>query len=265
MGNPKSFLSFRFTIKKYIMPINETGHYKNITSLDKMILKAQGFGATYNPSKVSIKIASLQTLSTQAKADYSPVSPASVSYNNAVNDRIIIFQPYKTFSTQILAAFKTSSDANPQKIKDLVTINRKIQGSRTPKKDAVPVDPNAPAPETISASQQSYEMKYDHFVEFIDVILSEATYLPNETELKLPALQTFKASLLAANTAVSTLFETVNQARIKRDKTLYNEKTGVYTIQGLVKEYVKGVYKVNSIQYKQMVAIKFTKPAKLFI
>jgi len=247
------------------MAVNETGHYKNITSLDKMILKAVGFGATYNPSKVSIKIANLQTLATQALADYTPVSPASVAFNNKVNDRIIIFQPFKTYATQILSAFKTSSDANAQKIKDLTTINRKIQGSRTPKKDAVPVDPNAPAPETISASQQSYEMKYDHFVELVDLIASEPTYLPNETELKLVALQAFKTSLQTANTAVFTAFETVNQARIKRDKTLYNEKTGVYTIQGLVKDYVKSVYKVNSIQYKQMVAIKFTKPAKLFI
>ena len=247
------------------MAINETGHYKNITALDKMILKAQSFGATYNPSKVSIKIANLLTLSTQAKTDYTPVSTANIAFNNAVNDRIIIFQPFKSYSTQILAAFKTSSDANSQKIKDLVTINRKIQGSRTPKKETIPVDPNAPAPETISSSQQSYEMKYDHFVEFVDLILSEASYTPNETELKLPALQAFKASLLAANTSVATTFETVNQARIKRDKTLYNEKTGVYTIQGLVKEYVKGVYKVKSIQYKQMVAIKFTKPPKLFI
>ena len=230
-----------------------------------MILKAQSFGATFNPSKSSIKIANLQTLSTQAKADYTPVSTASVAYNNAVNDRIIVFQPYKTFATQILAAFKTSSDANPQKVKDLVTINRKIQGSRTPKKDTLPLDPNAPAPQTISASQQSYEMKYDHFVAFLDLIVSEATYLPNESELKIPALQAFKASLLAANNAVATAFETINQARIKRDKTLYNEKTGVYTIQGLVKEYVKGVYKANSIQYKQMVAIKFTKPTTLFI
>jgi hypothetical protein len=108
-------------------------------------------------------------------------------------------------------------------------------------------------------------MKYDHFVEFVDLIASELSYSPNETELKLPAIQAFKASLVAANTAVAAAFETVNQTRIKRDKTLYNEKTGVYTIQGLVKEYVKGVYKANSIQYKQMVAIKFTKPAKIFI
>lgn len=63
-------------------------------------------------------------------------------------------------------------------------------------------------------------MKYDHFVELLDLITSEATYLQNETEFKLPALQTFKVSLQAANSSDAATFETVNQVRIKRDKTL---------------------------------------------
>ena len=59
--------------------------------------------------------------------------------------------------------------------------------------------------------------------------------------------------------------DTANLARIQRDKTLYKDGTGVYSIQDLVKEYVKGVFGAKAIQYKQMVAIKFTKPKKLFI
>ncbi len=97
------------------------------------------------------------------------------------------------------------------------------------------------------------------------VVASETTYLPNETELKLPAMLAFKNSLQVANSNVASTYETVNLARIKRDKTLYNDKTGVYAIQELVKEYVKGLFKANSIQYKQMAAIKFNKPKKLFI
>ena len=245
--------------------INETGHYKNVTALEKIIQKVTAMGTSYNPSKTSIKLAALQTLFNNAKADYLAVSTANVPFNNAVNDRIIAFLPYKTYSTQVLAAFKSSSDANAQKIKDLTTINRKIQGARTPKKETIPVDPATPAPPTISNSQQSYDMKFDHFSKFVDLIVSETTYLPNETELKVAALQTFKTSLLAANTAVAAAYETVNLARIKRDKTLYKDITGVYAIQDLVKEYVKAAFKATSIQYKQMVAIKFTKPKKLYI
>lgn len=245
--------------------VNETGHYKNVTSLEKMIQKAISFGTAYNPSKALIKLDSLQPLFTQAKADYLAVSPANVPYNNAVNDRMSVFANYKTYSTQIVAAFKTSSDASAEKIKDLIAINRKIQGTRTPKSEETPLDPNAPAPETISASQQSYDMKFDHFSKLADLITGESSYAPNEAELKLTAILAYKALLGAANSAVVNTYEVVNNARIKRDKTLYKPGTGVYYVQDMVKEYVKGVFKANSIQYKQMAAIKFTKPRKLFI
>lgn len=247
------------------MPTNETGHYKNISGLEEMILKVTAMGTTYNPSKAAIKLSNLQTLFTNSKTDYLAVSPLITAFNNAVNDRITVFQPYKTYATKILAAFKSSSDATAQKIKDLTTINRKIQGTRATKIETAPVDPTTPAPTTISASQQSYDMKFDHFVRFVDLIASESTYLPNETELKLAAIQTFKASLLTANTNVATAYEAVNSARIKRDKTLYKDGTGLFDIQNLVKEYVKGAQGASSIQYKQMAAIKFTKPRKLFI
>ena len=74
-----------------------------------------------------------------------------------------------------------------------------------------------------------------------------------------------KTSLQNANTNVTNTYEAINLARIQRDKTLYKDGTGVYSIQDLVKEYVKGAFGAKSIQYKQMVAIKFTKPKKLFI
>ena len=247
------------------MPTHETGHYKNVAALEEMILKVTAMGTAYNPSKAAIKIANLQTLFTNAKTDYLAVSPASTTFNNAVNDRLTVYQPLKSYATKILAAFKSSSDASAQKVKDLVTINRKIQGSRASKIDAVPIDPSAPAPNNISVSQQSYDMKFDNFSKLVDILTSEATYLPNETELKLPAIQTFKTSLLTANTNVATAYENVNLARIKRDKTLYKAITGVYDIQNLVKEYVKGAFGASNIQYKQIAAIKFNKPRKLYI
>ena len=247
------------------MPTNETGHYKNITALEKMIVKATALGTAYNPVKATIKLTPLQTLLTTAKADHAAVSTSATPFNNAVNDRAFIYQNYKSYATQLLAAFKSSSDASSEKIKDLTAINRKIQGTRASVATTLPVDPNAPVPETISSSQQSYEMKSDHFNKFYDLIASEASYAPNEVDLKLPAILAYKNSLQAANTAVNTAFEAVNNARIKRDKTLYHPKTGVHAIQLLVKEYVKGTFKANSIQSKQMSGIRFTKPRIIFI
>ena len=108
-------------------------------------------------------------------------------------------------------------------------------------------------------------MKYDHWKKFTDLIASIPSYQPNEANLKIAAIQAFQTSLQTANANVANTYETINLARIQRDKTLYKEDTGVYSIQDLVKEYVKSAFGAKSIQYKQMVAIKFTKPKKLFI
>ena len=108
-------------------------------------------------------------------------------------------------------------------------------------------------------------MKYDHFVKYTELILSEGSYLPNEPELEINTILTYRDSLLQANQNVSNSFEAVNQARINRDNTLYNNTTGAYTIQDLVKEYIKGAFGATSIQYRQMTAIKFNKPPRLFI
>ena len=39
--------------------IIETGHYKNVAALEKMIQKITAMGTTYNPSKTGIKLVSL--------------------------------------------------------------------------------------------------------------------------------------------------------------------------------------------------------------
>lgn len=43
------------------MPIIETGRAKNIAKFEYFILFISGFGVTYNPTKVPIKLVSLNT------------------------------------------------------------------------------------------------------------------------------------------------------------------------------------------------------------
>ena len=40
----------------------ETGHAKNVANFEDLISFVTGYGATYNPTKVPIKLASLTTL-----------------------------------------------------------------------------------------------------------------------------------------------------------------------------------------------------------
>ena len=46
----------------------ETGHNKNVTNLETLIIACTGFGAEYNPSNPSITIPVLTSQYTQAKA-----------------------------------------------------------------------------------------------------------------------------------------------------------------------------------------------------
>ena len=75
------------------MPIIETGHAKNVANFEDLILFVTGYGATYNPTKVPIKLASLNTLFTTAKADVLLVTTKTVAFNNYFPCRITATQP----------------------------------------------------------------------------------------------------------------------------------------------------------------------------
>ena len=240
------------------MPIIETGHAKNVANFEDLLSFVTGYGATYNPTKAAIKLANLTTLFTQAKTDVSNVTAKSVAFNNATNARALLFDPLRPLSTRLVNAF-SATDATTEMIKDAKTINRKLQGKRA-KEVPTPTDPAAPVPNTMSASQQSYDQLIEHFTKFIELLKTEPTYTPNETDLKTATLTTQLSALKTANTNVSNAYTAVSNARISRDKTLYKTNTGLYDIAAAVKNYVKSLYGASAPEYKQISKIKFTMP-----
>lgn len=117
------------------------------------------------------------------------------------------FEPLQKLSTRLVQAL-SSTDATKELIKDAKTVNRKLQGKRS-KAIETTTDPNAPAPNTISASQQSYDQLIEHFGKLIEILKSEPTYVPNETELKIATLNTQLTALKTANTNVTTAYTAV--------------------------------------------------------
>lgn len=234
---------------------------KNVANFEDFISFNNGYGATYNPTKAAIKLANLNTLLTQAKADLSNVTVKSVAYNNAANARMILFEPLRSLSTRLLNAF-IATDANTEIVKDAKTVNRKIQGKRA-KTIVESTDPAVPPPNTISASQQSYDQLIEHFNTMVEILKSEPTYAPNETDLKIVTLTALIASFKASNLEVSNAYTAISNARLSRDKTLYKANTGVYDIVGEVKSYVKSLFGATSPEYKQLTQLKFTKPKTL--
>ncbi|MBI3521383.1 MAG: hypothetical protein HY062_18740 [Bacteroidetes bacterium] len=247
----------------------ETGHSKNVANLEDLISFCVGYGATYNPSKAAIKVANLNTLLATAKANIAAVNTTLTAFHNATNAREIAFEPLRPLGTKILNAL-IACGASGQTINDFKTLNRKVQGKRAGSKltkaDAGKVaapTPSDPLPEptdtNISAAQLSYDSYMDHYGKIIALLTTEPLYLPNETALKLPALNALMTSLTTTNTAVINATTAYSNARIARNKTLYLAGTGLCDTVKDVKAYVKSVFGATSPEYKQISKIKFTK------
>ena len=238
----------------------ETGHAKNVANFQDLIAFVTGYGATYNPTKTALKLPQLNTLFTSGQTALADVIAKNTAYNNAVNARIASFDGLRALCTRLVNALQIT-DATPEKIADAKGYNRKIQGQRSTKV-ATPVDPNTPAPTTISSSHQSYDQLIQHFAGLISVLQSEPSYAPNENDLKIATLIAKQADMTAKNTALATAFTTISNSRIARDKTLYKELTGLVPIANDVKKYIKSIFGASSAEYAQVKGIEFKKVKK---
>jgi len=237
--------------------ISETGHAKNVANFQDLIAFVTGYGTSYSPNKAALKLPALNTLYTTSQSKLSDVTAKNTNFNNAVNARIKSFAGIRPLATRLVSALD-ATDATKEKLNNAKAFNKKLQGRRATA-SINPKDPNTPAPATISSSQQSYDQMIQHFAGLISVLSSEPSYTPNEIDLKIATLTAKQAELNARNSEVSTNYTAVSNARIDRNKTLYNTDTGLVDIAAEVKKYIKSVYGASSPEFAQVKAIEFKK------
>ena len=247
----------------------ETGHTKNVANFDHLITFIQSYGANYSPSNTSITLANLQTTLTNGQTALTNVKNEYNSWKNATNGREIAFEPLKGLATQLLNTL-IGTGANEQTIKDFKTINAKVQGSKLTKADSglteAPSETTIdaanstalPSKKSISASQQSYDNLIDHYDKLIKLLASVPSYTPTENSLKVTTLNTLLANLKSANTLAYTKVVSVSNARIARNKVLYDNTDALVKLAKLVKAYIKGKFGAKSPEYAQISALKFT-------
>ena len=237
---------------------SEVDNAKNVANFQDLIEFVTGYGATYNPSKNSLKLPQLVALKATAETKLTDVISKNTAYNNKVNERMVAFSNLKSLSTRLVNALQTT-DATTQTINDAKTFNRKMQGKKA-SASQTPTDPNAPAPKTISTSQQSYDQLIQHLAGLKSVLEEESSYTPNETDLQVATIDAKIADLTAKNTAVSTAYTNISNSRISRNETLYTSDNGIFETASEVKKYIKSVFGASSPQYNQVSGIKFSKP-----
>jgi hypothetical protein len=227
--------------------ISETGHAKNVAHIDELISSVLGFGTSFNPSKASIKVEALQSVSVAAKNAIGGVNSVFPAYSNAVAAREAAFAPLSKMVTRALNALK-ATDTTAQIDDSAKTFARKIQGKRaTPKKTEAEKKAEVEAGKEvveISSSQMSYDSRLDNFDKFIKLLASVPQYTPNEEDLKVTTLIALYNDLKAKNSAVINAATPLSNARILRNEVLY-------------KANIKSVFGAGSPQYKQVSKLEF--------
>ena len=240
---------------------SETGHAKNVATFENLISYVSAFGASYNPSKESIKLSALQTLLTASKESLNAVNIAQAAYSNAVSAREFTFEPFSKLITRVNNALK-ASETTVQVDESAQTIVRKLQGKRANAKlteeEKQALEAEGKEANQISTSQMSYDSKLENFDKLIMLLTSVPYYNPNEEDLKITSLTALYNEFRAKNGDVLTATIQLSNARIVRNNTLYQTNTGLFDIAADTKLYVKSLFGATNPQFKQISKMKFT-------
>ena len=235
---------------------SEVGHAKNVANLQKLTEQVTVY-TLYNPPVDNLKIANLITLYSTASTKLNEVEEKRNANKNAITLRQSTFENLKSTCTKIINHLEILG--LPEGTLDQAkSLNRLIQGGQ--KKTTIPTEEGKEEPKTISTSRQSYTQQAENFGILLQLLSTIPTYNPNENDLKLTNLNTYKESLVSSTHAVDQTEAELNNKLIERDNILYADGTGLYSIAQNVKKYVKSLYGATSTEYANVSSIKFTSP-----
>ena len=245
-----------FNLKnQMIMPsTSEVGHAKNVANLQKLTEQVTVY-TLYNPPVDNLKVANLQTLYTTASTKLSEVEDKRNANKNAITLRQSTFENLKSTCTKIVNHLDILG--LPQgTIDQAKSLNRTIQGGQ--KKTSTTSEAGKEEPKTASTSRQSYTQMAENFGILLQILSTITEYNPNEDDLKLANLNTYKKSLMSSTQSVDQTEAELNNKLIERDQLLYADGTGLYSIAQNVKKYVKSLYGATSPEYANVSGIEFT-------
>ncbi len=96
--------------------------------------------------------------------------------------------------------------------------------------------------------------RFTKLVAFVETL----AYQPNEASLSLKGLRQTLAELKQAHDRVNTAHVTLTNARLERDKVMYQGPFSVVRTALAVKRYVQGVFGTVSSEYRNVAPIRFT-------
>ncbi len=240
-----------------IMPsTSEVGHARNVANLQKLTQQVSVY-TLYNPPIPNLTVANLQGLYDTANAKLVEVEDKRNANKNAIAMRQTAFENLKTTCTRIINRLEILGLLQGT-LDQAKSLNRSIQGSRKKRSVSAKTDDEQPSTNNpISTSRQSFTQQAENFGILLQLLATIPNYDPDEDELKLTNLNTYKDSLINATQFVDQTEAELNIKLIERDQILYAEETGLYSIAQNVKKYVKSLYGATSPEYAMISPITF--------
>lgn len=238
---------------------SEKGHAKNVANFKDLITYGTGFGSQYNPSRSELGLPALNSMHTNAEGLLTTLNDAMPPYNTAVALKDEAFKPFNKLITKAFNSF-SSCGALKGEVDNAFTLAKKLKGQATKTEKAKEAE--AAGKDPVSQAQLSMDMRLENFDKFIKILAANPKYKPNETELQVASLQALHTQLKTLSEAIVAASGPVLAARSNRNNLLYADETGLVDIANDVKKYIRSVFTADSLEYKKIVTLKFSKPKK---
>ncbi|HYG03399.1 MAG TPA: hypothetical protein VD927_13200 [Chryseosolibacter sp.] len=225
-----------------------------VAAFGKLVGICNDLGASYNPSRVSLKTTALATLLKQAQQSSEAVIVAQQNYALRVNERVESFKGIPKLAARIVRA-ASASGVSAENLKDISSLKFMIQKGRVSKRPLLKTVDGEPAKHF--SARFDYETRVEFLARLIQTVSALPGYAPNETDLKVPSLKTFLAGLRTKNEQVAKAASTLERARRNRRKHLYSS-TGIYGIASAVKNYIRSIEGVRSEMSGTVSNLRFT-------
>lgn len=232
---------------------SETGHNKNAANFSTAYQIFEEMGGLYNPSNANLKLETLEPIKTNLSGVITVLNDKKPVYKNAVADREVAIAPLSKIATRALN-FAQSLDISYTDKENLQSQVKKIRGDAKAKV----VNPDTAEGDAISTSQMSYDSRIANLDSYTSQLASHPEYVPNETDIQIPKLQTYHTLLKTLSTTVNAAGNALITARKNRNDILYNNPQNVIQIIKEIKAYIKSLGTAGEPYYKALVKLKFS-------
>jgi hypothetical protein len=235
----------------------ETGHFKNMANFNSLISYLQAL-PNYAPDAQELKLTELVSVQNQAKATTDQLVTTAAALQQKVNDRQQLFDQARKLAVRLMRYLEARFADNEAALKDVRSHYTNLFSKKVNKKETIAPDGTV-SEKTYSSSRLSFDSMAENFQKMVERLSTFHDYTPSEPSLQLLTLKQQYQELMNVNKTVNEQYIVVSNARIARDKMMYDKNTGMVDIAQRIKKYLQYQYGTQSEHTQYADRLKFTR------